>query len=242
MKRVKITVLKTTLDRELAEEYGAEGLTACPMLREGQVFYADYAKPEGFCDEAWKAVYQYAFALAHGAGEGLFYYGDWIRKPGVAICSCNDGLRPVIFKLEATDEDCIRAAKIANAHYFISHLPQGYDTILAEDGGNISQGQKQLLCIARAMLTKPSMLILDEATSSIDTRTEMKIQQAFVEMMKGHTSFVVAHRLSTIREADCILVMRDGQIVEQGTHEELLKQNGFYHELYYSQFAQTVTE
>ena len=105
MKRVKITVLKTTLDRELAEEYGAEGLTACPMLREGQVFYADYAKPEGFCDEAWKAVYQYAFALAHGAGEGLFYYGDWIRKPGVAICSCNDGLRPVIFKLEATDQD-----------------------------------------------------------------------------------------------------------------------------------------
>ena len=101
MKRVKITVLKTTLDRDLAEEYGAEGLTACPMLREGQVFYADYAKPEGFCDEAWKAVYQYAFALAHGAGEGLFYYGDWIRKPGVAICSCNDGLRPVIFKLEA---------------------------------------------------------------------------------------------------------------------------------------------
>ena len=105
MKRVKITVLKTTLDRDLAEEYGAEGLTACPMLREGQVFYADYAKPEGFCDEAWKAVYQYAFALAHGAGEGLFYYGDWIRKPGVAICSCNDGLRPVIFKLEATDEE-----------------------------------------------------------------------------------------------------------------------------------------
>ena len=91
MKRVKITVLKTTLDRELAEECGAEGLTACPMLREGQVFYADYAKPEGFCDEAWKAVYQYAFALAHGAGEGLFYYGDWIRKPGVAICSCNGG-------------------------------------------------------------------------------------------------------------------------------------------------------
>ena len=107
MKRVKITVLKTTLDRDLAEEYGAEGLTACPMLREGQVFYADYAKPEGFCDEAWKAVYQYAFALAHGAGEGLFYYGDWIRKPGVAICSCNDGLRPVIFKLEATDEEAV---------------------------------------------------------------------------------------------------------------------------------------
>nr|WP_122013257.1 TIGR04076 family protein [Maliibacterium massiliense] len=104
MKRVKITVLKTTLDRELADAYGAPGLTACPMLRQGQVFYADYAKPEGFCDEAWKAIYQYAFALAHGTDGGLFYYGDWIRVPGVAICSCNDGLRPVIFKLEATDE------------------------------------------------------------------------------------------------------------------------------------------
>ena len=104
MKKVKITVLKTKLNTELAAEYGVEGLTACPMLREGQVFYADYAKPEGLCDEAWKAIYQYVFALAHGAGDGLFYYGDWIRKPGVAICSCNDGLRPVIFKLEATDE------------------------------------------------------------------------------------------------------------------------------------------
>ena len=104
MKKVKITVLKTTLDRELAAEYGAEGLTACPMMREGQVFYADYAKPEGLCDEAWKAIYQYVFALAHGAGEDVLYYGDWIRTPGVAICSCNDGLRPVIFKLEATDE------------------------------------------------------------------------------------------------------------------------------------------
>ena len=104
MKKVKITVLKTTLDKELVEEYGAVGLTACPMMKEGQVFYADYAKPEGFCDEAWKAIYQYVFALAHGADNGLFYYEDWIRKPGVAICSCNDGLRPVIFKLEATEE------------------------------------------------------------------------------------------------------------------------------------------
>ena len=103
MKRVRITVLKTTLDRELAAEYGAEGLPACPMLKAGQVFYADYAKPDGMCDEAWKAIYQYVFALAHGAETELFYYGDWIRKPGVAICSCNDGLRPVIFKLEATD-------------------------------------------------------------------------------------------------------------------------------------------
>ena len=104
MKKVKITVLRTMLNEDLAAEYGAEGLTACPMLREGQVFYADYAKPDGLCDEAWKAIYQYVFALAHGAGDGLFYYGDWIRKPGVAICSCNDGLRPVIFKLETTDE------------------------------------------------------------------------------------------------------------------------------------------
>lgn len=104
MNKVKITVLKTTLDEELAREYGAEGLKVCPMLREGQVFYADYAKPDGLCDEAWKAIYQYVFAPAHGAGKETFYYGDWIRKPGVAICSCNDGLRPVIFKLEATEE------------------------------------------------------------------------------------------------------------------------------------------
>lgn len=104
MKKVKITVLKTTLNQELAGEYGAPGLTACPMMKEGDVFYADYAKPEGFCDEAWKAIYQYVFVLAHGAGKEQFYYGDWIRKPGVAICSCNDGLRPVIMKLEATEQ------------------------------------------------------------------------------------------------------------------------------------------
>lgn len=142
-------------------------------------------------------------------------------------------------KPDATDEEVVAAAKAAFAHSFIMRLPQGYDTILSEDGGNISQGQKQLLCIARAMLTKPSILILDEATSSIDTRTEVKIQKAFAEMMKGHTSFVVAHRLSTIREADCILVMLDGKIIEQGTHTELLQKNGFYHELYYSQFVRT---
>lgn len=105
MKKCKITVLKKTLDEELAKEYGVEGLTACPMHKAGEVFYADYAKPEGLCDEAWKAIYQYVFALSHGAKDGLFYYGDWIRKPGVAICSCNDGLRPVIFKIEATDEE-----------------------------------------------------------------------------------------------------------------------------------------
>lgn len=104
MKKVKITILQTTFNEKLAKEYGADGLGPCPMMQEGQVFYADYAKPEGFCDEAWKAVYQYAFALAHGAGNGVFYFGDWIKTPGVAICSCNDGLRPVIMKLEATDE------------------------------------------------------------------------------------------------------------------------------------------
>ena len=104
MKRCRITVLKRHFDEELAKEYGSKGIGKCPMLKEGQIFYADYAKPDGFCDEAWKAIYQYVFALAHGAGDGLFYYGDWIKTPGVAICSCNDGLRPVIFKLEATEE------------------------------------------------------------------------------------------------------------------------------------------
>lgn len=104
MRKCMITVLKTTLDEELASEYGVEGLGSCPMLKEGQVFFADYAKPEGFCDEAWKAIYQYVFALSHGAGKELFYYGDWIKEPGIAIVSCNDGLRPVIFKVEATDE------------------------------------------------------------------------------------------------------------------------------------------
>ncbi len=107
MKKVRITVLKTTLDEELAREYGADGLGPCPMLRAGQVFYADYAKPDHFCDEAWKAIYQYVFALAHGTGNELFYYGDWIRVPGTAICSCNDGLRPVIFKLERTEEEAV---------------------------------------------------------------------------------------------------------------------------------------
>ena len=138
---------------------------------------------------------------------------------------------------DATQEEIEAAAKSAHIHSFIRRLPQGYDTILSEDGGNISQGQKQLLCIARIMLTKPPMLILDEATSSIDTRTELMIQEAFGKMMEGRTSFIVAHRLSTIREADCILVMRAGQVVEQGRHEELLEKDGFYARLYNSQFA-----
>ena len=139
-------------------------------------------------------------------------------------------------KPDATDEEILAAAKAAHADSFIRRLPNGYDTVIAEDGGNISQGQKQLLCIARVMLCLPPMLILDEATSSIDTRTEVRIQAAFARMMQGRTSFIVAHRLSTIREADVILVMKDGHIVEQGDHDELLAQGGFYAKLYNSQF------
>lgn len=140
-------------------------------------------------------------------------------------------------KSDATDEEVIAAAKASHAHSFIKRLPKGYDTVITEDGGGLSQGQKQLLCITRVMLCLPPMLILDEATSSIDTRTEMIIQKAFARMMQGRTSFIVAHRLSTIREADIILVMKDGNIIEQGKHEELLLANGFYAELYRSQFA-----
>ena len=138
---------------------------------------------------------------------------------------------------DATEDEVIRAAKEAHAHGFITRMPEGYDTVIREDGGNLSQGQKQLLCIARVMLCLPPMLILDEATSSIDTRTEIRVQKAFARMMEGRTSFIVAHRLSTIREADVILVMRDGHIVEKGRHEELLEKNGFYAEIYNSQFA-----
>lgn len=141
---------------------------------------------------------------------------------------------------DASREEVVEAAKRVHAYSFISRLPQGYDTVIAEDGGNISQGQKQLLCIARVMLMHPPILILDEATSSIDTRTEMKVQRAFEELMRGRTSFIVAHRLSTVRNADRILVMKDGKIIESGRHEELLEQNGFYKQLYESQFAATV--
>ncbi|MDD6235280.1 MAG: ABC transporter ATP-binding protein [Lachnospiraceae bacterium] len=138
---------------------------------------------------------------------------------------------------DATDEEIIAAAKAAHAHSFIKRLPNGYDTVIGEDGGSLSQGQKQLLCIARVMLCLPPMLILDEATSSIDTRTEMKIQEAFAKMMNGRTSFIVAHRLSTIQSADIILVMKDGNVIEQGNHEELLAKGGFYSKLYNSQFS-----
>lgn len=138
---------------------------------------------------------------------------------------------------DATEEEIIAAAKATHAHSFIKRLPQGYDTVVREDGDNLSQGQKQLLCITRVMLCQPPMLILDEATSSIDTRTEIRIQRAFEKLMKGRTSFIVAHRLSTIKNADIILVMKDGNIIEQGSHESLLAQNGFYANLYNSQFA-----
>ena len=144
----------------------------------------------------------------------------------------------VMGRPDATDDEIKEAAKAAHSHGFIKRLPNGYDTVIGEDGGSLSQGQKQLLCITRIMLALPPMLILDEATSSIDTRTEIKIQEAFARMMKGRTSFIVAHRLSTIREADIILVMKDGNIIEQGSHDELLARNGFYTKLYNSQFSQ----
>ena len=137
---------------------------------------------------------------------------------------------------DATDDEVVEAAKKSHSHSFIKRLPNGYDTVIGESGGSLSQGQRQLLCITRLMLCKPPMLILDEATSSIDTRTEIKIQKAFASLMQGRTTFIVAHRLATIKEADVILVMRDGNIVEQGTHKELLNRKGFYWELYNSQF------
>lgn len=164
-------------------------------------------------------------------------YGMVLQETWLRSGSIRDNI--AMGKPDATDEEIIAAAKASHAHSFIKRLPEGYDTVIAEDGGNLSQGQKQLLCIARVMLCLPPMLILDEATSSIDTRTEIKIQNAFAKMMKGRTSFIVAHRLSTIREADIILVMKDGSIIEQGNHDELLAKNGFYAKLYNSQFAKT---
>ena len=143
----------------------------------------------------------------------------------------------VMGRENATDDEVLAAAKASHAHSFIKRLPNGYDTVIGEDGGSLSAGQKQLLCITRVMLCLPPMLILDEATSSIDTRTEMRIQKAFATMMQGRTSFLVAHRLSTIQEADVILVMRDGKIVEQGNHEELLAANGFYKNWFDAQWS-----
>lgn len=160
---------------------------------------------------------------------GMVLQETWLKNGTIRDNICMG--RP-----EATDEEIIEAAKATHAHSFIKRLSKGYDTVITEDGGNLSQGQKQLLCITRVMLCLPPMLILDEATSSIDTRTEIKIQKAFLKMMQGRTSFIVAHRLSTIRDADVILVMKAGKIIEQGRHEELLKENGFYANLYNSQF------
>ena len=164
------------------------------------------------------------------AGFGMVLQETWLRTGTI-----RDNI--IMGKPDATEEEIIAAAKASHAHSFIRRLPKGYDTWITEDGGNLSQGQKQLLCITRVMLCRPPMLILDEATSSIDTRTEIKIQKAFASLMEGRTSFIVAHRLSTIREADVILVMKDGNIIEQGTHQELLNQGGFYKNLYESQFA-----
>ena len=161
---------------------------------------------------------------------GMVLQETWLRNGTI-----RDNI--IMGKPEATEEEIIAAAKEAHAHSFIRRLPQGYDTVIGEDGGMLSQGQKQLLCITRVMLCLPPMLILDEATSSIDTRTEMKIQSAFQKLMNGKTSFIVAHRLSTIQNADVILVMRDGKIIEQGSHDDLLQKNGFYTSLYNSQFA-----
>lgn len=164
------------------------------------------------------------------ASYGMVLQDTWLKQGTI-----RDNI--TVGKPEATEEEIIAAAKASHAHSFIRRLPKGYDTVIGEDGGSLSQGQKQLPCITRVMLSLPPMLILDEATSSIDTRTEIKIQKAFAAMMEGRTSFIVAHRLSTIQNADVILVMKDGHIIEQGNHETLLKQNGFYAELYNSQFA-----
>lgn len=162
-------------------------------------------------------------------------YGMVLQETWLKAGTIRENLK--MAKPDATDEEMIEAAKLAHSHSFIKRLPQGYDTVIGEDGGSLSQGQKQLLCITRIMLCLPPMLILDEATSSIDTRTELRIQNAFAKMMQGRTSFIVAHRLSTIQSADVILVMKDGNIIEQGNHETLLKQGGFYATLYNSQFA-----
>lgn len=161
-------------------------------------------------------------------------YGMVLQETWLRTGTIRDNIR--MGKPDATEEEVVQAAKAAHAHSFIKRLPLGYDTVITEDGGSLSQGQKQLLCIARVMLCLPPMLILDEATSSIDTRTEMRIQKAFARMMEGRTSFIVAHRLSTIQEADIILVMKDGNIIEQGNHETLLARKGFYFTLYHSQF------
>lgn len=189
-----------------------------------------------FYDVNSGAIYVDGTNIKHLTRESLRYgYGMVLQETWLKSGTIKENI--AYGKPDATDEEIIEAAKKAHSHSFIKRLPQGYDTVITEDGGNLSQGQKQLLCITRVMLLMPPMLILDEATSSIDTRTEIRIQKAFNKMMEGRTSFIVAHRLSTIREADIILVMKDGNIIEKGSHRELLALKGFYYNLYNAQFA-----
>ena len=217
-----------TLDVQPGQRIAIVGPTGCGKTTLINLLMRFYDVDGGSISVAGTDIRQSTRASLRGS-YGMVLQDTWLRA-GTVRENIAYG------KPDATDEEIIAAAKAAHAHSFICRLPEGYDTVLAENGGNISQGQKQLLCIARVMLCLPPMLILDEATSSIDTRTEVRIQKAFAKMMQGRTSFIVAHRLSTIREADVILVMRDGKIIEQGTHDTLLAQDGFYAKLYNSQF------
>ena len=187
-----------------------------------------------FYDPVSGAIDRGGTAWAHSRRSLRAAYGMVLQETWLKNATIRENI--AMGRPDATEEEIVAAAKAAHAHSFIRRLPNGYDTMIGEDGGQLSQGQKQL-CITRVMLRLPPMLILDEATSSIDTRTELRIQSAFAQLMKGRTSFIVAHRLSTVREADVILVMRDGKVIEQGNHESLLARGGFYAELYNSQFA-----
>ncbi len=227
-----------TADRPLIQGFSLEvksgqriaivGPTGCGKTTLINLLMRFYDADSGSIRVEDKSIYEVSRKSLR-ASYGMVLQDTWLKKGSV-----KDNIaygRP-----DATDEEIIAAAQAARIHGFITRLPQGYDTVLGDDGGNISEGQKQLLCIARVMLTHPPMLILDEATSSIDTRTELRIQKAFDELMQNKTSFIVAHRLSTIKNADLILVMNKGNVIEKGTHEELLAQGGFYAELYNSQF------
>ena len=206
------------------------GPTGCGKTTLINLLMRFYDVDEGRIAVSGQAVMDVSRSSLRGAF-GMVLQDTWLKAGTV-----RDNIR--MAKEDATDEEIIAAAKATHAHSFIKRLPEGYDTVITEDGGSLSQGQKQLLCITRVMLALPPMLILDEATSSIDTRTEMRIQNAFEQLMRGRTSFIVAHRLSTIQSADVILVMNQGNVIEQGTHEELLRLNGFYAKLYQSQFQQ----
>ena len=206
------------------------GPTGCGKTTLINLLMRFYDADEGRITVSGQAVMDVSRDSLRGAF-GMVLQDTWLKAGTI-----RDNIR--MAREDATDEEIIAAAKATHAHSFIKRMPEGYNTVITEDGGSLSQGQKQLLCITRVMLALPPMLILDEATSSIDTRTEMRIQHAFEQLMKGRTSFIVSHRLSTIQSADVILVMNHGNVIEQGTHEELLKQNGFYARLYQSQFQQ----